>query len=227
MAPSNSSAGAAIWGVFPSVRSLTEMQIHASSGPIPTVSNLSVEVSPFGLPRTVPTDSIEFDRRRAERSTGSHTTGPRRPDRGRLAVFVSRRPRAGRPWAGFDAASFVVPQVLVTRTDDRTWLTAVGSRVNEAENRLEHWRPPPDDAVDDGSERFATRRRRNAAHYLAGGVDRSGRNRSRTNRCGTARESRPRAGPSVDLEGPIDVPATLERLGRQYPNCYRFLVVAR
>jgi len=54
---------------------------------------------------------------------------------------------------------------------------------------------PPDDAVDDGSERFATRRRRNAAHYLAGGVDRSGRNRSRTNRCGTARESRPRAGP--------------------------------
>ncbi|MFC6768888.1 isochorismate synthase, partial [Natrinema soli] len=29
---------------------------------------------------------------------------------------------------------------------------------------------------------------------------------------------------SVDLEGPVDVPATLERLARQYPNCYRFLV---
>jgi menaquinone-specific isochorismate synthase len=29
---------------------------------------------------------------------------------------------------------------------------------------------------------------------------------------------------SVDLENPIDVPATLERLRRRYSNCYRFLV---
>ncbi|PGF18096.1 isochorismate synthase [Natrinema sp. CBA1119] len=128
------------------------------------------------------------------------------------------------PWAGFDAASFVVPQILVTRTDDRTWLTAVGSRADEAEDRLERWhdrlsalsttRPsasPPGVA--------GTRRTTSPAEW-------TDQVETVLKRIAAGRLAKVVLAQAlwVDLEGPIDVPATLELLGRQYPNCYRFLV---
>ncbi|PCR90133.1 isochorismate synthase [Natrinema ejinorense] len=128
------------------------------------------------------------------------------------------------PWTGFDAASFVVPQVLVTRTDDGTWLTAVGTGEDEAADRLEHWHErlaalPAMRPSGSTPGVAATRRTTSPADWSAQvetALERIADGRLRKVVLAQAL--------SVDLEGPVDVPATLERLRRQYPNCYRFLV---
>ncbi|TYL37081.1 isochorismate synthase [Natronococcus pandeyae] len=128
------------------------------------------------------------------------------------------------PWDGFEAASFVVPQVLVTRSDDGTWLTTIAQRADEATRCLEDWH-----------ERLA-----DLPAMRPSGSGPGVRSTGRT----TAPEAWQRQveaaleriangdltkvvlaqALSVELGGPVDVPATLERLRRQYPNCYRFLI---
>ncbi|SEW32580.1 isochorismate synthase [Natrinema salifodinae] len=132
----------------------------------------------------------------------------------------------GPPWTGFDAAAFVVPQVLLTRTDDGTWLTTVGTRADEADDRLERW-----------TDRLAALpSNRSSGSAPAPGVASTRRTTSKAAWSDQVETALDRIADgrltkvvlaqalSVDLEGAIDVPATLERLRRQYPNCYRFLV---
>ncbi|WP_226006459.1 isochorismate synthase [Natrinema salinisoli] len=128
------------------------------------------------------------------------------------------------PWIGFDGASFVVPQVLVTRTDDGTWLTVVGNRRDETADRLERWHDrltalPAMRPSGSTPGVAATRRTTSPAEWTSQvetALERIVDGRLRKVVLAQAL--------SVELEGPIDVPATLERLRRQYPNCYRFLV---
>ncbi|MDG5759405.1 isochorismate synthase [Natronococcus sp. A-GB1] len=128
------------------------------------------------------------------------------------------------PWTGFEAASFVVPEVLVSRSDEGTWLTAVGADAMEATHRLEEWH--------DGLLELPAMRPSGTGPGVA--------STRRTTPLESWREQVEQAldriedgkltkvvlaqALSVNLEGPIDVPATVERLRRQYPNCYRFLV---
>ncbi|QLG47677.1 isochorismate synthase [Natrinema halophilum] len=141
---------------------------------------------------------------------------------GGFSFYDGHEPRP--PWGGFDAASFVVPQVLVSKTDDETWLTAVAEETDEARDRLESWH-----------ERVATPMT-NPSSGTPPGVARTERTTSRdawVRQVETALE-RIAGGRltkvvlaqalSVDLEESVDAPATLERLRKQYPNCYRFLV---
>jgi menaquinone-specific isochorismate synthase len=127
-------------------------------------------------------------------------------------------------WRGFDAASFVVPQVLVSRSEEGTWLTTVAGDEHEATDRLEAW--------DEHLAKLPSMR--------SSGSTPGVRSTRRTTEPETWQRQVERAldriatddltkvvlaqALSVDLEGPIDVAATLERLRRQYPNCYRFLI---
>ncbi|WP_079890753.1 isochorismate synthase [Halococcus agarilyticus] len=132
------------------------------------------------------------------------------------------------PWTGFPGALFVVPRVQLTRADDRTWLTVaaagpdadpttVATDLDAAHDTvvdLPMMRPsggPPGVA--------ATRRTTSKAEWTAGVaecVERIRRGDLRKVVLATALD--------VDLASPVDVPGTLERLRRTYPECYRFLV---
>ncbi|QSW98808.1 isochorismate synthase [Haloterrigena alkaliphila] len=131
---------------------------------------------------------------------------------------------SGALWAGFDAAAFVVPQILVVRHDEGTWLTAVADDEDAAADRLGRW----DDRLAD----LPTMR----PSGTGPGVASTRRTTSRedwTEQVETALERIDRGdltkvvlaqSLSVDLDGSVDVPETLERLRRRYPNCYRFLI---
>ncbi|WP_323171801.1 isochorismate synthase [Natrialba sp. PRR66] len=128
------------------------------------------------------------------------------------------------PWSGFAAASFVVPRVLVTRCDEATWLTAVARDAETATERLHSWY----DRLAD----FPAMRPSGSAPGVAA-TERTTSPAAWTDQVEHALD-RIETTPltkvvlaqslSVSLDEPIDVPATLERLRRQYPNCYRFLV---
>ncbi|MFC4541655.1 isochorismate synthase MenF [Halosolutus amylolyticus] len=128
------------------------------------------------------------------------------------------------PWTGFGAASFVVPRMLVTRSDEATWLTTVTPDDATATDRIEHWTErladlPPMRPSGTAPGVAASRRTTSQAAWtdqVETALDRIADGRLTKVVLAQALE--------VDLEGPIDVPATLERLRRQYPNCYRFLV---
>ncbi|RQG97623.1 isochorismate synthase [Natrarchaeobius oligotrophus] len=129
------------------------------------------------------------------------------------------------PWTGFDPASFVVPQVFVTRDEtDGIWLTAVADDREAVDARLERWR----DRLTDGPTMCAS--------GSAPGVESTERSTSPERWAEQISRALDRIDDgrltkvvlaqalSVDLTVPVDVPATLERLRRQYPSCYRFLV---
>ena len=131
---------------------------------------------------------------------------------------------SGPPWTGFGAASFVVPRTLVVRSDEGTWLTTVGDHPDEATAHLEHWIERLDD--------MPTMQ----PSGTAPGIDSTTRTTSReiwTEQVETALERIERGALtkvvlaqalSVELDEPVDIPGTLERLRRRYPNCYRFLI---
>lgn len=131
---------------------------------------------------------------------------------------------AGPPWTGFDAASFVVPQLFVTRTDDGTWLTAVGEHGDTVDDRLERWHDRltdlPTTRPADATPGVAATRRTTSQAAWTEQVD------TALERIDDGRLTKVVLAQSlsVDLEDPIDVPATLERLRRRYPNCYGFQV---
>ncbi|GAB3663508.1 isochorismate synthase [Halopiger thermotolerans] len=139
----------------------------------------------------------------------------------------SNRASSSHPtWDGFDAASFVIPRVFVVRSDEGegTWLTAVGGDAAEATARLERWHDriadlPAMQPSGAGPGVAATRRTTSREEWRAGieaALERIADGRLTKVVLAQAL--------SVDLEGPIDVGATLERLRREYPNCYRFRI---
>ena len=129
------------------------------------------------------------------------------------------------PWRGFDAATFVVPRVQVTRTDDGPWLTVVtGDDETTAETGLERLRETieglptlrpagsPPGVVD--TERTADRRAwtervKRSLELIDGG---------RLEKVVLAQAL------IATLEADVSVTQLQERLRRRYPNCFRFVL---
>ncbi|SEH10836.1 isochorismate synthase [Natronorubrum sediminis] len=126
-------------------------------------------------------------------------------------------------WNGFDAASFVIPETLVVRSDEGTWLTTLGEDSARAQERLESWSQRlaelPSMKPTAASPGIASTERPTSRADWATQVETA---LERIDR-GSLRKVVLAQSLSVDLENPIDVPGTLERLRREYPNCYRFL----
>ncbi|WP_339103700.1 isochorismate synthase [Haloterrigena salinisoli] len=128
------------------------------------------------------------------------------------------------PWTGFRAGAFVIPQILVVRSDAETWLTAVASDPETAADRLERWTDrlrelPTMRPSGDGPGVESTRRTTSREDWTEGVETALERiERGELTKVVLAQAL------SVDLEGAVDVPGTLERLRRRYPNCYRFLI---
>ncbi|SIR83610.1 isochorismate synthase [Natronorubrum thiooxidans] len=130
----------------------------------------------------------------------------------------------GPPWTGFDAASFVIPRTLVVRSEEGTWLTAVATDAETATERLERWYDrladlPAMQPSGTGPGVESTQRTTSQAAWteqVEAALERIDR--------GTITKVVLAQSLSVSLEESIDVPGTLERLRRQYPNCYRFLI---
>ena len=127
-------------------------------------------------------------------------------------------------WDRFAGASFVVPEAIVTRSESDTWLTAVGDTPGEAEALLEAWA----DRIDtlpamrssgcrpgvSNTRRTTTRAEwSNAVETALERIDR-----------GELRKVVLAQALTAALDGPADVPSTLERLRRCYPDCYRFSI---
>ena len=130
----------------------------------------------------------------------------------------------GPPWTGFDAASFVVPQILVIRSEDGTWLTAVGTHPEAAIERLERWHDrlaalPAMQPSGTGPGVTSTQRTTSPADW----TDQVEAALEQIEQ-GTITKVVLAQSLSVTLENSVHVPGTLERLRRQYPNCYRFLI---
>ncbi|MHC3438321.1 isochorismate synthase [Natrialbaceae archaeon A-gly3] len=127
-------------------------------------------------------------------------------------------------WKGFEAAAFVVPEVQVTRTDEGTWLTGVGESEAEATETLErvHGRLSGQSATDGSAEPpgiEATREATGRERWIDG-VENA---RERIAR-GDIEKVVLAEALTADLEEPLDLAATVGRLGERYPNCYRFAV---
>ena len=178
--------------------------------------------------RFTATGTDRFDRIRTQASRAFDGLAHDGPEHARPRAFggfsFHDGHEAGPPWTGFDAASFVVPQLFVTRTDDGTWLTAVGEHDETVDDRLERWHDrlmnQPATRPADATPGVAATRRTTSQTAWTEQVD------TALERIADGQLMKVVLAQSlsVDLEEPIDVPATLERLRRRYPNCYGFLV---
>lgn len=127
------------------------------------------------------------------------------------------------PWKGFDAATFVIPRVQVTRTNDGSWVTVL-ERDDEIDAVFDRWRERVEDlpamrsagTAPGIAETTRTTDRDEWTTQVASALERIER--------GDLEKVVLAQALTADLEGAVDVPATLERLRRRYPNCYRFTV---
>jgi len=145
---------------------------------------------------------------------------------GGLAFNENHEPTG--PWAGFPAAAFTLPRVQLTRADGTTWLTvreygpeASADRVAADLDALEtdlsalpkmcpSGGPPGVLATSvTPSKAVWTEQVERAIERIA---------------AGDLRKVVLATALTVQLGAEVDVPDTLERLRRTYPNCYRFLV---
>ncbi|WP_323676352.1 isochorismate synthase [Halorubellus sp. PRR65] len=131
-------------------------------------------------------------------------------------------------WSGFPAASFVLPEVQLTRTDDGTWVTVNAYGPDAGPEGVERALDDAVDAVQDLPKMRpvgtppgvrATRRTTPKDEWTTQVADATERIRA-----GDLEKVVLACALEVDLDGPADLPDVLERLRRTYPNCYRFLV---
>jgi len=132
------------------------------------------------------------------------------------------------PWEGFPGAQFVLPRVQVTWTDDGAWVTATGAgpdaTVGAVEEHLARTREEVEALPDPGpvgsppgvSARERTTARGEWRETVTAAVDRIER--------GDLRKVVLAQALRADLADDLSVPDLLARLGRTYPDCYRFLV---
>ncbi|WP_049997497.1 isochorismate synthase [Halococcus sediminicola] len=132
------------------------------------------------------------------------------------------------PWTGFPAALFVLPSIQLTRADDRTWLSvasydtdatpeSVETRLDAAHDELTGLPMMRPSGARPGIA--ATRRLTTRSEWVTS-VERA----VASIRDGDLRKVVLATALDASLDAPIDVPDTLERLRRTYPDCYRFLV---
>lgn len=132
----------------------------------------------------------------------------------------------GDPWGGFPGAMFVLPAVQLTVGDAGTWLTTAATGPGGAamaDRRLDTWarrleslpeRPPgPPPGVRD---RHPTPDKAGWDQQVTSAVERVRR--------GDLRKVVLAQALSLELESRVDAVDVLARLGRTYPDCYRFLV---
>jgi len=133
-------------------------------------------------------------------------------------------------WSGFPAASFILPRLQFVRDGERRWLVAteygngaapdtVEARLDRAVDGMED-RPSSADVVDPSPpgyhETYVHPDREVWMAAVEEVLDRIQAGEFRKLVLATAMH--------VDLTGPLDVPATLERMHETYPECYRVLV---
>lgn len=132
------------------------------------------------------------------------------------------------PWEGFPAALFVLPSVQLTRADDRTWLSVaaydtdvtaedVAERLDAAHGTITDLPMMRPSGQRPGIT--TTRRLTSETEWIAS-VERA----VASIRDGDLRKVVLATALDATLDAPIDIPDTLERLRRTYPECYRFLV---
>lgn len=150
------------------------------------------------------------------------------------------RPRDDDTWAAFPSAMFVLPRLQLTAEDGRTWLsaTAVGEAVTSrfVESQLEEAIDALQASTDAADESGATGDGTDRGNERPPGVRRTviepGREEWTADveravehiAAGTLRKIVLATSMDVELEAPVDLPSTLDRLRRTYPECYRFLV---
>jgi menaquinone-specific isochorismate synthase len=132
------------------------------------------------------------------------------------------------PWTGFPAALFVLPSIQLTRADDRTWLSvtdygpdatpeSVAARLDAVHEQIEELPMMRPSGRRPGID--VTRRLTSKAEWVES-VERA----VTSIRAGDIRKVVLATALDVALDAPIDIPDTLERFRRTYPDCYRFLV---
>jgi len=126
-------------------------------------------------------------------------------------------------WTGFPDAYFHLPTVSVIERDGETWLTtaAVGpDAATTAEAARNRWESRLTDAHPTASRppgiaaRSQIPEREAWAEQVGAAVERIDR--------GDLRKVVLAGAQTVELAGPLSVPAALDRLGETYPDCYRF-----
>lgn len=132
------------------------------------------------------------------------------------------------PWQGFPPATFVLPHVQVTSKGGQTWLTVAEAGANASAQ-----------SVTTTLERLATSLAEQPAMHPAGeppGVTKIDRTPDRTGweqqvsaalsdiESGTLRKVVLAQRLRATLAGQLSIPALLERVRRQYPDCFRFLI---
>jgi menaquinone-specific isochorismate synthase len=134
----------------------------------------------------------------------------------------------GPPWEDFPGARFVFPRVQVTWVGNEAWLTvnavgpdataaAVESRLTTERDRIESLPDPGPIADPPGiSDRRRTTARSDWRVGVETAVDRI--------TSGELRKVVLAQALNADLDGDLSLPDVLARLGKRYPDCYRFLV---
>ncbi len=131
------------------------------------------------------------------------------------------------PWTDFPGARFVLPEIQLTRGPNAAWLSVTYADGDATPERV-------DRALDAAEER-ASRLPMMRASTGSPGVRSTRIRPDRTEwteevvqavrriDAGELRKVVLATAMDVELESPLDVPATLERLRRTYPSCFRFL----
>ncbi|SIQ98030.1 isochorismate synthase [Haladaptatus litoreus] len=129
------------------------------------------------------------------------------------------------PWDGFPGAEFVLPEIQLTRTDTGTWLTvsARDRTPDEVEETLSELRAELDELPGmrprEESPGVKSTRHTTAREEWGEQV----RQATERIRAGELQKVVLATALEVELENPVAVPDTLERLRTSYPECYRFL----
>jgi menaquinone-specific isochorismate synthase len=129
------------------------------------------------------------------------------------------------PWTGYPAAKFVLPRTQVTYTERDAWVTvnAVGTDAATVEKRLENAREWLQSLSTSGGigapPGIVSRTRTTSKAEWREGVT------AATDRisAGELRKVVLAQALRVSLSSPLSVPDVLTRLGKTYPDCYRFL----
>lgn len=156
---------------------------------------------------------------------GTDIDGPARPRLfGGVAFHDDHDPSP--PWEGFEATEFVLPRILLVRSDEATYLTV--TRVDGDEDALDADLDRVVDALADlpamrpvGEPPGVVASRRTTtpeqwASQVEAALDRIEQ--------GDLRKVVLAVALAVTLEREVAVPDVLERLRRSYPECFRFLV---
>ncbi|WP_266076462.1 isochorismate synthase [Haladaptatus caseinilyticus] len=129
------------------------------------------------------------------------------------------------PWGGFPGAEFVLPHVQLTRTETETWLTVSGHDVtpDEVETKLAELRTELNELPEMRPRGEAPGVK--STHHTTSREEWSEQVHRATERiqAGELQKVVLATALEVELENPIAVPDTLERLRTSYPDCYRFL----